>query len=525
MFFYIRTYSIYLFMFSFDNELCKFLFTNLGDCFFNYGIEKESLRVTKDGKLSNEKHPIALGSKLCHPFVTCDYSEALLELITPKDSSIDNSLSFLYQLHSFVYQNSYSDELMWTSSMPCALSNNIAIADFGLSHLGKMKELYRRGLKLRYNEQMQVIAGIHFNFSLSDEFWQILHICEKSSLDLQEFKNRKYLKIIRNFIRYAWIQVFFQGASPCLDQSFSSAKPLKLKCYGDTYYSKIATSFRMSPIGYSNERQKDIIIDWRNLDTYISSISKLVKTQSKKNSYIPIVNSQGEYQQISQSILQIENEYYNIIRPKVKQGRNIPPSYLLKNYGIDYLELRCLDIDPFSLVGINKENLVFLKYFLLFCLLIKEDSSFCVTEAKKNLVNISLKGRDEKLKVSLGERNILAREFLKNFLESFFEFLSVFSSSLNNFLLEKQEEVLGDKPILSQKVEQAINHSGSFIEFNLKQAEKFRQEFLLQKIDSNLEKIFIEMTKQSLEKEKQVIKEEEETFDEYLKNYFSYYQK
>ena len=103
------------------------------------GIEKESLRITKDGQIAQSPHPKAWGASLTHPFITTDYSEALPELITPPSSNSKKSLSFLHELHHFLYEYMEEDELLWAASMPCAVSDdkNIPIAQYGNSNVGK----------------------------------------------------------------------------------------------------------------------------------------------------------------------------------------------------------------------------------------------------------------------------------------------------------------------------------------------------------------------------------------------------
>lgn len=137
------------------------------------GIEKEALRVTTDGLLAQNPHPYNLGSALTHPHITTDYSESLLEFITPAVESIDDTLDFLQQLHRYT-ATELTAQNIWPASMPCALQGNdsVPIAQYGSSVQGQMKHTYRRGLDMRYGRIMQSIAGIHFNFSLPDSFWQ-----------------------------------------------------------------------------------------------------------------------------------------------------------------------------------------------------------------------------------------------------------------------------------------------------------------------------------------------------------------
>jgi len=132
------------------------------------GIEKESLRVTPEGHISVPDHPAVLGSALTNPYITTDFGEALLEFITPAYASIDECLGMLDNIHRFTLQNLEQDEMLWVSSMPCPLGSDddIRLAEFGSSNIGRLKNLYRHGLSNRYGRLMRVIAGIPYNFSM-----------------------------------------------------------------------------------------------------------------------------------------------------------------------------------------------------------------------------------------------------------------------------------------------------------------------------------------------------------------------
>ena len=138
------------------------------------GIEKEGLRVTKYGNLALTPHPRSLGSALTNSSLTTDFSESLLEFITPVCDTAKDALQYLQNIHSFTASR-LADEHVWCSSMPCMLPDDasIPLALYGSSNIGTMKTAYRRGLGHRYGRAMQTVAGIHYNFSLPDSFWQI----------------------------------------------------------------------------------------------------------------------------------------------------------------------------------------------------------------------------------------------------------------------------------------------------------------------------------------------------------------
>ena len=167
-----------------------------------HGIEKESLRINPQGHIPQTPHPAGLGSPLTHPSLTTDFSEALLEFITPVFQSPDESLAYLANLHAFTFRHMDREELIWTSSMPCVLDDDsqIPLAEYGSSNVGKLKTLYRMGLSHRYGRAMQTIAGIHYNFSLPDELWSALGVHD------QEQRTHAYFGLIRNFRRWSWLR-------------------------------------------------------------------------------------------------------------------------------------------------------------------------------------------------------------------------------------------------------------------------------------------------------------------------------
>jgi glutamate--cysteine ligase len=185
------------------------------------GIEKESLRVTSDGTLAQTPHPPALGAALTHDRITTDYSESLLEFITPVSRDIDGTLNTLEDIHSFVYRH-LDRELLWSSSMPCIVAGDagIPVARYGSSNVGRMKTVYRNGLGHRYGRLMQAIAGVHYNFSMPEAYWQAAHGSEGSDLSLQDYITSRYLDLIRNFHRWSWLLIYLFGASPAVCASF-----------------------------------------------------------------------------------------------------------------------------------------------------------------------------------------------------------------------------------------------------------------------------------------------------------------
>ncbi|MFB3125581.1 MAG: glutamate--cysteine ligase, partial [Woeseiaceae bacterium] len=210
------------------------------------GIEKESLRVQLDGYLSARPHPESLGSALTNRFITTDFSEALLEFITPSFSNTWEALRFLCDIHQFSY-DAMGDELLWATSMPCRIPEDweIPLAYYGESNVGRMKTIYRNGLGYRYGRTMQTIAGVHFNYSLPTTFWPIYKEMEQSRSAEDEFRSDAYLGLVRNFQRFGWLVLYLFGASPAVCKSFGEGSGPEMESLnGETLYEPFGTSLR-----------------------------------------------------------------------------------------------------------------------------------------------------------------------------------------------------------------------------------------------------------------------------------------
>jgi glutamate--cysteine ligase len=333
------------------------------------GIEKESLRITPDGRLSQRPHPRGLGSALTHPNITTDFSEAQLELITDVQDTPAAVLRQLENVHRYVYQN-LDDEMLWASSMPCVLpaDHEIPVGRYGTSNVAMAKTIYRIGLGNRYGRFMQTISGIHYNFSVAEPFWVML-AGALGARPTQDFQTQSYFGLIRNFRRFSWLLIYLFGASPALCRSFVKDKPHGLQAFDEaSLFLPDATSLRMGRLGYQSDAQSQLHISYNSLDQYARSMQQAL-TQPYP-AYVRLgVKVDGEYRQLSNTLLQIENEFYGTIRPKrpVQQGER--PLTALRRRGVEYVEVRCLDLNPFLHVGIDEMQIRFVDTFLLYCLL------------------------------------------------------------------------------------------------------------------------------------------------------------
>lgn len=370
------------------------------------GLERETLRVTPDGELATTGHPNILGSALTHKWITTDFAEALLEFITPVDNDIDHMLTFLRDIHRYTARE-LGDERMWPLSMPCYIDDgqNIELAQYGSSNIGRFKTLYREGLKNRYGALMQTISGVHYNFSLPLAFWQAK--CGVKDVETgKEAISDGYFKLIRNYYRFGWVIPYLFGASPAICSSFLQGKTSPLpfeKTPCGMYYLPYATSLRLSDLGYTNKSQSALGITFNNLHTYVEGLKRAIKTPSEDYAKIGLMK-EGKHLQINTNVLQIENELYAPIRPKRVTQEGESPSDALLRGGIEYIEVRSLDINPFSAIGVDEQQIRFLDLFMIWCALADapEMSSDELQCTRINWNRVILEGRKPGLTLGIG---------------------------------------------------------------------------------------------------------------------------
>ena len=388
------------------------------------GIEKEGLRCEPNGRLSQTPHPQTLGSALTHPSITTDYSESLLEFITPVFDNAKDTLEFMQNLHQYTYQN-IGDELIWPASMPCIINGekSIPIAQYGFSNVGQLKHAYRHGLWHRYGRTMQAIAGIHYNFSMPEEIWPLMYEQQNKTQptdeQLKDFISERYFGLIRNFRRYSWILHYLFGASPAVCGSFLEGRKHDLLPFKEhTLYLPYATSLRMSDLGYQNNAQSELIVCYNTLDNYVETLSKAITQPVAAYEEIGMQEEGGQYKQLNTSLLQIENEYYSDIRPKRIGNGDEKPLQALANHGVEYIEVRCTDINPFLILGMDEPHIHFLDIFLTHCLM-SDSPKIDNTEFKaiKFNQNASVKqGRDPELMLKKQGQEINLRQWANELL-------------------------------------------------------------------------------------------------------------
>lgn len=376
------------------------------------GLERETLRVNQSGEVVSTPHPRAIGHKLSHPEITVDFSEGLLELVSKPSVGYAAVRQDMQRLHAWVARNLQPGELYWGLSMPPpAREEQIEIADFGPSASGRMKQIYRQGLASRYGKIMQIISGVHFNFSFDPRFIDTMHQLFGADLQPQECRNRLYFRLIRGFDQYAWLLPYLFGASPVaarssVDQGAAWLKPLDQ----DHVYGEFATSLRMSDIGYQSPAQSDLHISHANLQEYVREL--VLATRTPWPDYQAMGTHRGDqWLQLNGNILQIENEYYSAIRPKQVSQRGERPACALYHSGVSYIEVRMLDVDPFHPLGLSDDTACFMEVFLLACLAWGEQDHGRAQQDKHNRTLAIRHGRQPGLELMRDTRPVTLREW------------------------------------------------------------------------------------------------------------------
>ena len=492
------------------------------------GIEKESLRVNPDGTLAQTSHPRTLGSALTHQSITTDYSEALLEFVTPIHTEIDSLLRELTDVHHYTYQN-LGDEKLWVNSMPCVVLGEkaIPIARYGSSNIARMKEAYRRGLGHRYGRHMQTIAGIHYNFSLPEAFWEDYLSTDDPDLLIRE-RSASYFALTRNFLRHSWLVCYLFGASPAVCKTFLRGREHDLVEFKDhSFYAPHATSLRLSGLGYSNDVQSTLEICYNSLNEYVATLRRAIQTSWAPYEEIPLVQD-GVYQQLNPNILQIENEFYAVVRPKQVAHTGESPSSALRDRGVQYVEVRSLDLDPFSPIGICPDTARFFDLFLLYCLFSGDEplSERERLEAAENRHRVVMEGRNPELALQIGQREVYFGRAAAALLERMTDLAAMLDGVLGGDhyrdALSTQRERIGDPSLTPSARIMATMEQGfdSFFSFAMHQAEEHERFFKDWEIHADTLHHYRREATASLERQAAIEAADTMSFDDFLADYF-----
>ncbi|MDM0047369.1 glutamate--cysteine ligase [Variovorax dokdonensis] len=480
------------------------------------GIEKESLRAQPDGKLALTPHPAALGSALTHPHITTDFSESQVELITGVHADVEECLAELTRIHQFVYRTLASnDERLWVSSMPCGLPTDetIPIGRYGSSNVGRAKSVYRMGLAHRYGRRMQTISGIHYNWSLPG------------------LNNDQHFALIRNFRRHAFLLLVLFGASPALCSTFVAGRQHELQALGEgSMYMPHGTSLRMGRLGYQSDAQASLAVSYNSLEGYGASLEDALTRPWPAYEAIGINNPGGEYNQLATTLLQIENEFYGTIRPKrvIKSGER--PLHALRERGVEYLEVRLMDLDPFETIGIRAQTMRFLDVFLLHCLLSDSpnDTPAEIADLRENQQLTAARGREPGLQLRRNGRDVLLADWAQELLQECAPIAdaldAVHGGTLHaDAVRDAQASLRSPERLPSARVlaDMSAQHGDSFVSFVRERSEQTRQALMQLPWSSEEQARFEEATRESIEAQKEIEANDTMPFEVYRQQYVS----
>jgi glutamate--cysteine ligase len=478
------------------------------------GVEKESLRVRPDGGLALTPHGAELGAALTHPHITTDFSESQLELITGTHGDADALVRELAQIHQFVYRH-IGDEIMWAASMPCGLpaDDQIPLGRYGTSNVGRAKTVYRMGLSYRYGRRMQAISGIHYNFSLPG------------------VTSEQYFGLIRNFRRRSWLLLYLFGASPAVCPSFVEGRQHQLQPLAPgSLYAPHATSLRMGRLGYQSDAQASLAVSYNSLKSYTASLYDALTKPYPPYEAIGI-RKDGEYRQLSASLLQIENEFYSTIRPKRRIRRGERPLHALRERGVEYVEVRLMDLDPFDAVGISAATSRFIDSFLLSCLTDEspEDTPEEIAAVGKNQQVVATKGREPGLQLQNGTSLVNLRDWGKGLILRSEKTSLALDSSLGtgrahqDAVAQALHAIEHPEALPSARVLSAMakDHANSYTRFVLTESRRHAAALRAQPLDAATDKRFAHLAGESLAEQARIEAGDKVDFETFRQGYLS----
>ena len=461
------------------------------------GIEKESLRVLPSGTLALTPHPEALGSALANPNITTDFSESQIEIVTGAHADVEACLRELSEVHQFVYR-AIGEEMLWVASMPCGLppDETIPIGCYGSSNVGRAKSVYRMGLGHRYGRRMQTISGIHYNWSLP------------------EVTSEQYFALIRNFRRQAFLLLYLFGASPAVCSTFVAGRSHELQALNEhTLYMPHGTSLRMGRLGYQSDAQSSLAVSYNSLEGYGASLQDALTRPYPAYEKVGIRNPGGDYNQLGTTLLQIENEFYGTIRPKRVIFSGERPLHALRERGVEYVEVRCMDLNPFLPVGIDAGIARFLDVFLLHCLLADSppDTPEEISALARNQHRTAARGREPGLRLERGSAEPLLVDWGGDVVEACTRIAAALDAALGGDAYGqalraakdglRQPETLPSARVLDTM---ARDFDGSFIAFGRAQSEQIRRNFMRMPFAADAHSRLAALARQSIDEQKRI---------------------
>lgn len=499
------------------------------------GIERETLRMQSNGFLSQSDHPASLGAALTHPHITTDYSEALMEFITPPQDSIKKALAYLTDIHAVVNQHLPEGEKLWPLSMPCMLDSeeeNIRLAQYGQSNIGRFKTLYRRGLAVRYGRRMQTIAGVHYNISFPDQLFEALQQQETDAtlkaLSLADYRSHRYFGLIRNFIRLTPLVIYLVGASPSVCKCFMTGREHHLlPLVKGTLFLPDATALRMGRFGYQNSAQKQLGIHYNNLKDYVKELQKAVYTPYPAFSRLGLNDAAGEPIQINDHVLQIENEYYSLVRPKQVPQTGETPSEALSKRGVGYVELRAVDINPYSPIGIDETTAAFLESLAVYCLLQDSPDLWDAEQEQidRNQNEVVNRGRADNVKIHLGTQQLALNDWATQHLQAMQGIAQLLDQAddthqLYQAALTQMQARIDDvdQTLSAHVITDTLKHSGTW-GFGSHMAHQHVESYQQHILNPEVISYFKQLTESSLQQQQQLEQDTQISFEQYLEKF------
>ena len=500
------------------------------------GLEKEALRIGHDALVARTPHPPMLGSALTHPYITTDYSESLLELITPPLPSSGDTIAFLEDTHAYICR-CLGDEMLWANSMPCVVKgdDSIPLASYGNSNLGRMKTIYRSGLSYRYGRAMQMIAGVHFNYSFSSRLWACLREAGffggVQSQSEQAFRSHGYMSLLRNLFRIEWVMIYLFGASPAVCKAFAGAATRLSLFDATTLFAPGGTSLRMGDIGYQNNQESEagiIEVSYNSLGEYIDGLKRAVTTPHRHYQQFG-VKVDGDFCQLNPNILQIENEHYVTARPKHTSGKEEMPLRALHEYGVEYIELRSLDVSAFDRAGVNPQQLDFLEALLLFCLLADSPplDTYEQRESTRNEVITAHEGRISGVKLTCAQRERTLSEWGRELCDCMVPACELLdrANGTDRYSRALAEQALlfedADATPSARVIEEMRANQESFVEFAWRKSYEFDEYFRSCPPGEARVRWFDQIARTSMDEQVRLETSDRLSLDEYIENYFS----
>ena len=285
-----------------------------------FGLEKESLRITFAGRFAQTDDPF-----VGFDHVTRDFCENQTEINTGVHDSAEEAVAELVTHHrrlQSVLAAQPERELLWPFSNPPFIENEDDIPIARYSGAERAKRTYREHLADRYGRHLMTFSGVHVNYSFAPA-------------TIRGDRNQFYLDLAEKVLAYGWILTPLFAASPLLDESFCISG-----CHmGETMFAGLA-SLRCSELGYWN--QFTPVLDYRTLTGYVGSIREFV----------------------DRGFIVAPSEFYYPVRLKPR-GRNSLEA--LTEAGVDHIEIRTVDLNPFFEGGVDVRDVKFIELFLGWC--------------------------------------------------------------------------------------------------------------------------------------------------------------